>query len=784
MAQPVVTGHVIDNTTGKPIEFASVDLVSLPDSTTVVTTVTDKRGNFSIDSARGGSYIIICSFIGYDFHTSSSFQLVPGITHKMETIRLAVSATLMTEVTVTGRRTQLNAGIDRKIYNVEQDIMSRAGSVSDILKNIPSVEVDVEGAVSLRGSGDVMILINGKPNPLMGRTSAEVLQQLPANAVERIEVITNPSARYRPDGTSGIINIVLKKNTKHGFNGTATLNAGNKERFNGNLSANLKPGKLNVFGSIGFRQDTRIRKNSIDRVYIDSVTENPSSYFKQSTDSKSKPFGVFANGGLDFNFSEKTMAGISGAYFHRDLEWNSVAANKTFNSIREVISDFDRIRREPELEDEMNGTAYFQHAFKKEDHELRAEFNIATEEETEKNYYITLYRKPSINTFLDNNFLTTLSDEKQVTIDYTNPLTEDSRLEAGYDAFFNKYDIDFIGEYFDETWNSFRLDPVRTNRFKYNESVNAFYTTYQKEFEKFGYELGLRGEGVVTKSHLVTLDSLITNRYFKIYPTVHLSYKINDAQELQLNYSKRINRPDGDEMNPFPEYMDPRNLRAGNPKLLPEIIHSIEFGYRWQHKDFSFVPSIYFRQKTDGFTSVVIPLDDSTLLTTEQNLSKDQSAGLELIFSYKRGKFYSGTLSTNLFYNQIDAANLGYLSNRSIFSGTVNLNNNFNLNNTTIVQLTANYRSARLNPQGKTYPTIIVNSGVRKDLAKGKLSLTMTASDMFTSNRRKRELDLPFLKQTSFDRRDGFVVYLGLSWRFGAVIKKKEEKMEFDESLN
>ncbi|MGB8194342.1 MAG: outer membrane beta-barrel family protein, partial [Chitinophagaceae bacterium] len=316
------------------------------------------------------------------------------------------------------------------------------------------------------------------------------------------------------------------------------------------------------------------------------------------------------------------------------------------------------------------------------------------------------------------------------------------------------------------------------------------YATYQKSYEQFGFSVGARTEAVFTKSHLLptdafpgSVDSFVYNDYFKVYPTVHLSYNIKDNHELQLNYSKRVNRPEADELNPFPEFQDPRNLRSGNPKLLPEIIHSIEFGYKWQGKNVSFVPSIYYRYTKNGFTSVVIPLNDSTLLTTEQNLSNSRSAGLELILSVKTNKWFSTNLSTNIFYNRINADNLGYIQNRSVVSLSANLNSNFTITKSTMLQVSANYRSARLTPQGKFYPVLVFNSGLRQDLFRNKVSITFTASDIFRSQRQKSTINTAYLQQVSVNRREGQIFYLGISYRFGIMKKEKEEKLEFDEGL-
>jgi outer membrane receptor protein involved in Fe transport len=780
-AQNVLTGSVLDKASRQPIEFASVVLLHLPDSAMVKGTATDKKGKFILKDIPPGSYAVRCTYVGYERSEISGLAL-DGSGRQSLSIELINASATAADVTVTARRKTLNTSIDRKVYNVDQDIMSRSGSVSDLLKNIPSVEVDVEGNVALRGSGDVMILINGKPSPLMGRTKAEVLQQLPANSIERIEVITNPSARYRPDGTSGIINIVLKKNIKNGFNGTATLNGGNNNRYNGNLTLNYRPKKFNLFGSYSYRQDSRKRYNTVNRSYLDSVTGSVKSFYNQDGTSSAHPKANIGTAGLDYTIDDKNSMGLSGTYFYRKQVRNDVVNNLSYNNQNVLLENYDRLRYDPEFEKQKNGTAYFQHQFG-EDHELRVEFNASKEDEVEDNHYTNVYKLPARNNAMDNTRIEQGTNEKQLTADYTNPLTESSKLEAGYDGLYNTVDLNFYGEYFDVSQSKFLKDAEKTNRFIYKEDVHAFYATYQKSYKKFGYEAGLRGEGVFTKGHLATLDSFVNNTYFKVYPTLHLSYKLRENQELQLNYSKRVHRPEADELNPFPEYQDPRNLRSGNPKLLPEIIHSIEFGYKWQNKDLSFVPSIYYRYKQQGFTSVIVPLNDTTLLTTTQNLSNDQSAGMELIFSGKFGNWFSSGLSTNFFYNRIDAGNLGYIQNKSIYSMSANFNANFSFTKTTMLQLSGNYRSARLTPQGKTFPTVVMNTGMRQDFLKNKLSVTLTASDLFNSLKQKNELNTPYLRQVAVGRRDGLIVYLGVSYRFGVIKKAKEEKLQFDNNL-
>lgn len=775
-----ITGTILDKTSKQPIEFATVQLLQLPDSTVLKTTVTAKNGKFIIEDIESGNYLVRYTFIGY-----GQTMLPVTVDQKKENlgqIELETLSTSLAEVTVTGRKSLLNTSIDRKVYNVTQDIMAQSGVASDILKNIPSVEVDIDGTVNLRGSSDVMILINGRPSPLMGRSRAEVLQQLPANSIERIEVITNPSARFKPDGTSGIINIVLKKNTKQGWSGSAILNAGNNDRYSGNVTMNYNPGKLNFFGNYSLRQDRRLRTNTIDREYLNSSGTTESFYY-DNTSSLARPVSTLATLGVDFTMNDKNTIGLSGNYHYRDQVKNDVL-NRLFTDKNKITtSQFDRLRYDPEVEKEKDATAYWQHYFAKEDKELRVELNVSTSDEIEDNHYTTVYHFPVKPSSFDNTLIKQGDKQQQFSIDFTNPITEDSKIETGYLGSFNQIDLDFYGEQYDTIQKKFIKDNIRSNQFAYSESIHALYGIYQRQFEKFGYSTGLRAEQAIIKGNLVTKDSLISNDYFKIYPTLHLSYKVKNG-EWQLNYSKRVNRPDGDEMNPFPEYRDPLNLRAGNPKLLPEMIHSVEFGYKWQNDNFSLVPSLYYRYKKNGFTSVTIPLNDSVLLTTEQNLSNDKSAGLEIIFSAKAGKFFSSNLSTNFFYNQIDASDLGFIGKKTIFSMSTNLNATFTITKTTVAQISSNFRSARLTPQGKSYASFVFNAGVRQDLLKKMASITLTASDIFKTLRHKNEFNTTGLQQVSFGRRDARIIYLGFSYRFGKTPKKsKEEKLEFDNSI-
>ncbi len=777
-----ISGTVTDGNSKAPIEFANVQLLKSIDSSIVKATATDKKGRFTIKNVAIGNYILLCTFISYE-KVKLPISISAG-QQKYNTgiIKISSLSQTMDAVLVTTKKSMLNTSIDRKIYNVGQDIMAQSGSASDILKNVPSVEVDIDGGVSLRGSAEVMILIDGKPSPLMGKTRAEVLQQLPANSIERIEVITNPSARFKPDGTAGIINIVMKKNIKSGWNGTATGNIGTNNRYNGSLNLNYKTNNLNVFGSYGIRQDSRRRINIIDRQEIDS-SGHTSLFYNEQNVSPARPLSHLFSGGAEYKLDDHNSIGISGNHSNRYLTKNDIA-NKYYYSPSHVLTQqYDRLRYDPEYEIESDATAFWQHDFKKEDHNIRFEYNKSWQNEQEDNHFTNKYNFPIAATTYDNTLIKQTSKENHITADYSNPISENAKLELGYDGSFNVYDPIFYGEYFDAYQQKFIMDVTKSNKFIYDQKLNAIYATYQRSYGAFGYSAGLRGEQTNIKANLVSIDSVLNNSYFKLYPTIHFDYKVKNG-DLQLNYSRRVRRPEADDLNPFPEYADPRNLRAGNPKLLPEIINSIEFGYKWQNDKYSFVPSLYYRYKQNGFTQVISKFNDSTFLTTQQNLSNDQSAGLELIVSAKPAKFVQTNLISNIFYDMIDASNLGFTAKKSVISMSANFNSTFIVTKNTMLQISSNYRSARLTPQGKSYGTFVFNAGVRQDLFKKKLSLTLTGFDLFKTLQEKRELNTPFLKQLNIGRRDAQIFYFGAAYHFGKTIKKSsEEKLQFDSGL-
>jgi len=779
--QGSVSGTIIEKTSNKPLEFANVILRSNTDSTKFQGMVTGSKGEFSFDKVSFGNYKVIYSFIGFDKVESPSFVL-NSKQSKMNLGKLYINETTTSlgEISVTAQRSTFVNSIDRKTFNVGQDVMSKTGSVSDLLQNVPSVQVDIDGNVSLRGMGNVMFLINGKPSALMGTNYAAVLQQMPANSIDKIEIITNPSAKYKPDGTSGIINIVLKKDKNLGLNGLVSLNAGNDNRYNGNFSVNYNPGKINLSASYSIRQDDRLRYTDDYRKHIIS---NPDTinYIHVISSDHSRPLSHIFRAGADYKINTHNTIGITSSYNYRSFTRHSNDANLWQATDFSTTKDYDRSRIDPEFEKDLEFSGNYIHSFAKEGHELTVDYTTSFSSEQEDNHFTDTYRVPVISPSYDNTLIRQGGNESQFSVEYTNPISETKKLEAGYLLETRNSNSDFFGEFLNTSTGLWVKDLVKSNDFKYKETIHVLYGTYQQEFGKFGFLAGLRAEEAFLNANQVTTDTVIKNNYFRLYPSLHLSYKLSEENELQLNYSHRIRRPEGGEdLNPFPEWADPYNLRIGNPHLKPADIHSVEFGYQYKKNKTTFLSTFYYRYTYNGMTDIVKFINDTVKLTTRENLTRSSSAGLELVLSTAIGDLATLNLSTNTYYNSIDASSLGYSSNKSIISWSANLSAGINLSKSTVLQVTSSYAAETLTPQGKQLPTFVLNTGFKQELFKRKVALIVTVSDVFNSLKNRTLVDTPELYEKITRRRSARIIYAGFTYTFG---NQKKKELEYDNKL-
>ena len=782
-AQVRIVGVIWAPASKLPIEFVAVNL-RRRDGSVARSTITDASGHFAVEKVPVGQYVVAYGRVGAEFRNTALFP-VDGTRTLIDLGRLDLpdEPLQLKKFEVAARQeVQLNS-IDRKIYNVGRDLHSTSGAASDLLQNVPSVEVDLDGNVSLRGSDNVLILINGRTSTLMGQSRADVLQQLPADSIERIEVITNPSAKYKPDGAAGIINIVLKHKHDAGASGTFSFNVGNNQRYNSSFSVNYRPGPINLFASYSIRQDDRPRTGSDIRTITDPFT-GVVTHAEKHTVEHSRPLSHLVRLGLDYAKDPANQFGLTGSYNARTFTRNATDHNVVSDSAGAVTSDYERARYDPESQrsTEIGGT--YQHTFADEGHELKLELKNSVTTENEPDQYTNTYRVPVQDPTYDNVLIHNNERSNEALVDYTQPLAGGAKLEAGYDLTHENRDTDFYNEYFEPVAGQWVEDLTKSNHFILDRTIHAFYGTYACSFGSWAVLAGVRPEFTTTESRLVTLNRTISNDYARIYPSVHLTRQFGEAQEWQLNYSHRINRPDTEDLNPFPEYLDPFTLRAGNPYLQPEDIHSIETGYSYRQGDNSFTATGYYRYTYHGFTNITTNLGNGILLNTRQNLAVNRASGVELTANTDLSRQLTVNFSTNLFFNSIDASNLGYSSTRSDVSLLAKAGATLRLGTATQLQFNANYSSARITPQGERRPTFVANAGLRHDVWHKKAAVILAVSDLFSSLKEENVIHTPLLEEDIIRRRSSRIIYLGFTYNFGQPGKKsKDDTLKFDNAL-
>lgn len=779
-----ITGTVLDQETGQPLEYATLVLQPVRNPDRITGGITDIDGKFEVETFPG-KYNIRVEYISYATHT------IDGQTLRNSTdlgvIKLTLDVEQLEGVEVMAERTTVELRLDKKIYNVGKDLTVRGGTVSDVLDNVPSVSVDVEGNVQLRGNDDVRILINGRPSALTGLNSTEALRQLPAESIEKVEVITSPSARYDAEGSGGIINIILRRSKLQGINGALTANIGYPSRagINGNL--NYRTGDLNFFTntSYNYRESPG---NSL----------NASSFFDQNGDftnsiREEREFerirkGLNTNFGIEW-YVNKTTA-ITQSIFVRDSDNSSESLNN-FSQIDAGGSQTSGFRFDPETEEDKT----FQYAFNFDKqfntsgHKLTFDFQYETGDEVESSLIVQ-------NDF-DSERVRTAEEQRRLFLqtDYVLPIGEESQFEIGFRGDYNllntDYDVDFINPTIDELGIT---DP--SNVLDYKETINAVYTQFGSKINKVSYLLGLRYEATRLIINQLETNDLNRNNFDGLFPTVNMNYEVSEEESFSLGYNRRIRRPRSRFLNPFPSRSSPTNLFQGNPNLTPSFSNQVDLGYLNRFEKVTLNASIYFQRATDVITFITEDTGENTIFDGQEvsilrrtpvNLAKNDRYGFEFTTSYRPTKKWNLNGNFNLFnlitrgdFNDqnFDAENLSWF---------IRLNNKITLPKDIDWQTRINYRGPTENAQTKNKGIISVDLAFSKDFFKEKASLAVNVSDIFNSRKRISETVTPFFESDSEFQSRVRSVNLSFTYRFNQ--KKKNERrgdnggddMEFEE---
>jgi hypothetical protein len=505
----VVGGVVTDSTSRAPLENATVILRGRSDSTRVFRTVTAPDGRFSFLHVPFGAYVVECGIVGHASHRTPEFAVgATSSTVTLGTIALRGSTLMLEEVDVRSERKLFSQGVDRKVYNIDHDLTAKMSTASDLLQKVPSVTVDIDGSVSLRGSTDVTILVNGKKSALMGRGRGDALQQLPASGIERIEVITNPSARFTPEGSAGIINIVMKRGAGPTLAGDVTVNVGAEERHNENLSVSGGSGRLEMFGNFSNRDDRRNRIGADDRLLGSAGTAIT---YDEDSDLATLPRVHLGSAGLTFHATPKDAWELSVDYLHRRPSRDGVSTVVTRSESGALLTAYDRTQTGYQLERQATVTSAFQHDFAQQEHTLRVEASFADVPQSEATNFLEHWSAPTQPDPAHDILFRQGERQIHLTADYARP-GEDSKLESGYALDVLRQDVHSDAESLDVVRQVFVPDPTRTYRFKLDQMVHALYATYQRGMGRIDVMLGLRAEYAVVSSDLVTGGTGFTDR--------------------------------------------------------------------------------------------------------------------------------------------------------------------------------------------------------------------------------------------------------------------------------
>nr|WP_321235526.1 TonB-dependent receptor [uncultured Psychroserpens sp.] len=767
-----VSGTVIDAEDSIPLEYATISFFSKKENKIITGGITNDKGVFKIEVPIG-IYNVKVEYLSYKSKSYDNKTLSKDI--NLGTVSLSLNLEALDAVEVIAEKTTVEIKLDKKIYNVGRDLTVRGGTVSDVLDNVPSVSVDVEGNVALRGQDNVRILINGKPSGLVGLNSTDALRQLPAESIERVEVITSPSARYDAEGTAGILNIILRRSKLQGLNGAVTLNAGDPTQAGIAGNINYRTGDFNFFNTSGLRYRESPGNAFTDTEYFNG--DDPNTFFEETRDFDRKSKGINTNIGVEWYITDN--ASLTTSFVYRDSDENNDTSNliKEYDSNRNLINQ--SIRLDPEDEIDLNrqySVNYDKQFGDDSQHRLTMDFQVEDNFEIEQSL-ISQDGDAAERVKTEEN-----QNEVLLQMDYTRPIGEVSNFEFGYRGTFQQLDTDYTLE-FNEN-NVFVLDENVSNNLLFRQYVNALYTQFGSKIKnKFSYLLGLRMEDSRVTIQQITSNDFDRKTYVGLFPTVNLGFEITEKQSITLGYNRRIRRPRSRFINPFPSRSSATNLFQGNPDLDPSYSNTIDLGYLNRFGKMTLNSSIYFQRATDVFTFVTLDTGQTTVVggtevpilqRTPINLATNDRYGFEFTLSYRASKKWNLNANLNLFQSITEGVFEGTDFGADNFSWFARINNKYTLPGNIDWQTRIFYRGPSEDAQNKRKGIFSTDLAFSKDLFKDKASLAVNVRDLFNSRKRQTTSTTPtFESDSEFQfRQRSFNV--SFTYRFNQ--KKKRER--------
>ncbi len=746
-----IRGKIIDKNLNQPIPYATIAITD--GANTIVTGgISTEKGDFLITDIPAGNYIVSVQFMGYSPYSQPIEVSKKNKDINIGTVVLTEAAESLDDVTIVAEQTTIEQKIDRKVINVGKDLTTTGGTAVEIMNNIPSVNVDQDGNIALRGNKNVRILIDGKPTNI---SATQLLQQIPSTSIKKIELITNPSAKYNPEGMSGIINIVLHKNSNIGFNGSVNLGLNFQEnaRFNSSIDLNYRTGKVNIYGNYGNNINKRLNQG-----YAYREDENYRTDFRFLDNNKSHLFKI----GLDYYINEKNVISF---YTNQNLfdgltngATDIIFFDTPENDLTQnLLADGDNTNATYNLD--------YKHDFKKEGHNIELEIDYNAYQ-GDNNDTFSFFGNTNIANYRD--LIDNKRENTTINLDYVNPLTEKTKLELGYETRLRRTDNDYRSTLFEDS------------KYSYNRDIHSFYTTYSQYFGKWSYQVGARLESYEVEA-IFAGEKIFEDDIFTIYPSGYLKYTPQEKNSYQLSFSRRIDRPGLNQINPIREWSTPRIISLGNPALDPQFTNSIEANYTRKLKKGAITGGVFYRLINDEINQVLLEnpdVEEGQILTFD-NFENNTAYGIELSSSYKVNTWWRLNASFDL-YAQTQK---GVIENTNkevdavIYSFRVN--NSLKATKNLTFQVFGFYRGAQESILFDIKPFYFVNAGARYSFMKGKGTASINFNDIFNTQKFRFSVEDPYPQNGQFQG-ETQTVFLGLSYRFGSGKNRKAARKKRD----
>ena len=734
--QIVLSGIIADAESSEPLPYATVSVYNrngdLADGG-----IADENGVFKLNLPPN-DYSLNFEYIGFESVTIDIKPYPNNI--NIGTVKLISSFDSLEGVDVVGQSAEVEIRLDKRVYNVSKNNLIRGGTVSDVLENVPSVSVDIDGNIELRGNNNVRILVDGKPSGLIGLGGIDALTRLPAESIEKVEVITSPSARYQAEGTTGIINIILAKRFLKGLNGVFNLSAGRNDTYSGSANLNYRKGKFNFFTNSGYSDRTNKGRAVQDNVYTDPL-ESVERYVEERQFNRRRQ-GFNVNIGLDYQMTEKTSLTMSYLTNERDGDDSTINEQSQYQIDGVLVTN--RYEKEIDREDSNQFSVDFEHQFNKQGHKLTATFQTEKNDETETSDINSFFENGQPSDDSEINRTVENQERNLAQLDYVFPIDKNTQFEAGYRGTDNKRKIDFEVQIIDENDNA-TVDENLSNVLDFEQEVHALYSQYGKKFNTFSFLAGLRFEN--TRIFVEQLDSsspLNNKSYNDYFPTLNLGWEISPTASITLGYNRRISRPNAWTLNPFQSRSSKTSYFQGNPKLDPSYSNGIDIGYLKQFKKVTLNSSVYYRKSTDAVSRVAIVTDETVFVNGIEtpvirrlpiNLGTEEQFGVEFNTSLRLIEGMRTNASVN-FFRRIEKGNyqgISYDSNNTSWSG--NLSNSYRLPFAVQSQFSVRYRGPNESSFGKSKGFLYTDLALSKDILNDNATINFRFSDLFNTGK-------------------------------------------------